>query len=114
MSNEQNTRHSILTYLVLAFTFSSPFYFLMLKAHTLGAAGGLYVLGIMWCPALAAVATLRLNGRKLSELGWSWPATNYALQSWALPLVYAFIAYLIVWSFKLGGFPNRQFMDQLV
>src|SRR5262249_20623324 len=113
MSGEQNSRQPVLIYLAFVFAFSSIFYFFMLKAHTLGAAGGLYVLGIMWCPALAAMATLKLNGRKLSELGWNWPATNYALLSWALPLLYAFIAYVIVWSFGLGGFPNHHFMDQL-
>src|SRR5262249_2704101 len=114
MSAEQNGRRPIATYLVLVFAFSSVFYFLMLKAHSLGAAGGLYVLGIMWCPAIAAMATLKLRGRKLSELGWSWPATSYALESWALPLLYSLVAYAIVWSFGLGGFPNRQFMEQLV
>lgn len=114
MSEQQKSGQPILTYLVLVLAFSSVFYFLMLKAHTLGAAGGLYVLGIMWCPALAAMATLKLSGRKLSELGWKWPATNYALQSWALPLLYSLIAYAIVWSFGLGGFPNHQFMEQLV
>ena len=113
MSREQNSRRPVLIYLALVFAFSSIFYFLMLKAHTLGAAGGIYVLGIMWCPALAAMATLKLSGRRLSELGWRWPATNYALLSWALPLLYTFIAYVIVWSFGLGGFPNHQFMDQL-
>src|SRR5262249_26851958 len=73
-----------------------------------------YVLGIMWCPAFAAMATLKLSGRNLGDLGWNWPAANYALQSWALPLLYAFMAYVVVWSLGLGGFPNRQFMDQLV
>jgi len=114
MSRQQNSRQSILTFLVLVFAFSSIFYFLVLKAHTLGAGGGLYVLGTMWCPALAAITTLKLSGRQLSELGWNWPATNYATQSWVLPLLYTFIAYVIVWSFGLGGFPNHQFMDQLV
>jgi uncharacterized protein len=99
---------------LLVFASSAVFYFLMLKAHTLGAAGGLYVLGIMWCPALAAVATLKLSGRKLSELGWDWPVTRYAVLSWALPLLYTLIAYGIVWSLGLGGFPNHAFMDQLV
>jgi len=114
MPVQQSSRRPVLTYLVLVLAFSAVFYFLMLKSHTIGAAGGLYVLGIMWCPALAAMATLKLIGRKLSELGWSWPATRYAFWSWALPLFYAFIAYVIVWSFGLGGFPNHQFMDQLV
>jgi len=113
MSVQQNSR-PLWTYLILVFGFSSVFYFLTLQAHTLGAAGGLYVLGIMWCPALAAIATLKLSGRQLSELGWKWPAPRYAWQSWALPLGYALVAYAIVWSFGFGGFPNRQFMDQLV
>ena len=42
----------------------------------------MYVLGLMWCPALAAVLTLRLNGRSISELGWKWGATKYQLESW--------------------------------
>src|SRR5215831_901698 len=114
MIAHENSRQPVLTYLLLVFALSAVFYFLMLKAHTLGAAGGLYVLGIMWCPALAAIATLKLSGRQLSELGWKWPAPRYAWQSWALPLGYALVAYAIVWSFGFGGFPNRQFMDQLV
>lgn len=111
---QKGSRQQIVTYLLLVFAFSSIFYFLMLKAHTLGAGGGLYVLGIMWCPALAGMATLKLNGRKLSELGWKWPASSYAVQSWFIPLFYAAITYAMVWSVGLGGFPNHEFMDQLV
>jgi membrane protease YdiL (CAAX protease family) len=110
----QSWSQQIVTYLVLVFAFSSVFYFLMLKAHTLGAGGGLYVLGIMWCPALAGMATLKLNGRNLTELGWKWPASKYAFQSWFIPLLYATITYVVVWSAGLGGFPNHEFMEQLV
>ncbi len=111
---EKNNWRQIITYLLLVFAFSSVFCFLMLKAHTLGAGGGLYVLGIMWCPALAGMATLKLNRRRLTELGWKWPASPYALQSWLIPLVYAAITYVIVWSTGLGGFPNHESMDELV
>ena len=90
------------------------FYFLILRARTLGAGGGLFVTGAMWCPALAAFATLKLNRRRLSELGWKWPARRYALASWYIPLCYAAIAYVIVWVSGLGAFPNHQFMDSLV
>src|SRR5215813_1886708 len=114
MIAKENSRQPVLTYLLLVFALSAVFYFLTLKAHTLGAAGGLYVLGIMWCPALAAMTTLRLNGRKIRELAWNWPAGKFAFQSWAIPLLYAFLAYSIVWSFGFGGFPNHQFMEQLV
>jgi hypothetical protein len=54
------------------------------------------------------MATLKLNGRKLSELGWKWPANGYAFQSWFIPLLYATITYLVVWSIGLGGFPNHE------
>jgi membrane protease YdiL (CAAX protease family) len=101
-------------YLLFVFLFSSLFYFLILRAHSLGAGGGVYTLGIMWCPALAAFATLKLNGRRPAELGWKWPATRYAAMSWYVPLLYAGIAYLIVWICGFGGFPNHQFMESLV
>jgi membrane protease YdiL (CAAX protease family) len=101
-------------YVVFVFLFSSVFYFLMLRAHTLTGGGGLYVTGIMWCPALAAFATLTLNGRSFSDLGWKWPARKYAAMSWYVPLVYAGIAYVIVWSLGLGGFPNHEFIQGLV
>jgi membrane protease YdiL (CAAX protease family) len=113
MTEQRSSRQQVAIYLVIVFALSSIFYFLVLRAHTLGAAGGLYVRGLMWCPALAAFATLKLNGRKLSDLGWKWPQTSYAVQSWFIPLLYATIAYVIVWSLGLGGVPNHQFTGQL-
>jgi hypothetical protein len=114
MPEPASPRHQVITYFVLVFLFSSVFYFLILRAHTLGAGGGLYVISIMWCPALAAGVTLRLNGRKLADLGWNWPRPPYAAMSWFVPLLYASIAYIIVWVGGLGGFPNHDFMQKLV
>jgi len=68
----------------------------------------------MWCPALAALTTLKLNRLPLHELGWKWPQTNYAAMSWYIPLLYATVAYLFVWGTGLGGFPNHEAMQQLV
>jgi uncharacterized protein len=109
-----SSRRQVLTYLVLVFLFSCVFYFLIIHAKQIGAGGGLYVTGIMWCPALAAITTMKLNGRKLAELGWKWPAGRYALASWYVPLAYAGVAYGVVWIGGLGGFPNHEFMDSLV
>lgn len=114
MSDQKRSRRQVGIYLLLVFAFSSLFYFLMLRAHTLGAGTGMFVFGIMWCPALAAMATLKLNDRNLLDLGWKWPQTKYAVQSWSIPLAYATITYVIVWSTGLGGFPNGEFMGQLV
>ena len=114
MSAPNKSRRQIATFLLLLFAFSAVFYCLILVAHKLEAGRGLYVSGLMWCPALAAVTTLKLSGQKLSGLGWKWPETRYAVASWFIPLLYATIGYLIIWIFGFGGFPNQEFMGQLV
>jgi uncharacterized protein len=114
MTGQRSSRQQVGIYLLFVFAFSSVFYFLTLRAHTLGAGAGLFVFGIMWCPAIAGMATLKINGRDLTDLGWKWPQTTYAVQSWFIPLLYATIAYVIVWATRLGGFPNHDFMDHLV
>ena len=113
MPGNRNSRQQIAIYLLLVLAFSSVFYFLILRAHSIGGGGGLFVFGIMWCPALAGMATLKLSGRDLRDLGWKWPQSPYALQSWFIPLLYAAIAYGIVWVARLGGFPNHEFMGVL-
>ena len=44
--------HSIRTFLVLTFTFSSVFYALMIVSGHVGGGAGRYATGIMWCPGL--------------------------------------------------------------
>src|SRR5215469_4838412 len=102
----------MLTFVLLVFVFNVPFNYLMIRAHSIRAGGLLYAWGIMWCPALAAIAVLKLNGRKLSELGWSWRRTKYQLMSWLIPLLYTTITYLIVWASGLGAIPNPEFVQR--
>lgn len=97
-------RKQLFTYLVLVLAFSSVFYFLIIKSGHLGGAGGGYVLGLMWCPAMAAMVTCKLNRRSISSLGWKWGETRYQVASYFIPLLYATIAYVIVWITGLGGF----------
>lgn len=113
MATSGRSRIQVLTYLVIVFLFSSFFYFLILHSGSLGNGRGLYVLGLMWCPALAGMLTLRLNGRSLSDLGWKWGETKYQVSSWYIPLLYASIAYAIVWISHLGAFGNPEFTDSL-
>jgi uncharacterized protein len=114
MSQAGRSRVQVLTYLVLVFGFSSFFYFLVLRAGSLKYGGGLYTSGLMWCPALAGMLTLRLNKRSISELGWKWGETRYQALSWLVPLLYTSIAYSIVWVFHFGAFGNPDFYKSLV
>lgn len=114
MTRPKSSRMQVVVYLFLVFAFSSFFYFLVLRSGSLGNGRGLYVVGLMWCPALAGMLTLRLNGRSISELGWKWGKTKYQLWSWFIPLLYASIGYAIVWIAGFGGFGNRGFLDAIV
>ena len=114
MGERKSSRVQILIYLVLVFAFSSFYYFLILHSGSLGNGGGRYVLGLMWCPALAGMLTLRLNGRSIADLGWKWGETKYQLWSWLIPLLYASIAYAIVWIAGFGAFGNPDYYSALV
>ena len=104
----QSSQQQILTYMLLVFVFNVPFDYLMIRAHSIRAGDFLYVSGIMWCPALAAMAVLKLNGRKLSELGWGWGKPKYQLLAWLIPFVYSTMTYVIVWASGLGAVPNPE------
>ena len=114
MAPPRSSRKPVLIYLVLVFTFSSLFYFLILHSGSLGNRRGMYVWGLMWCPALAAMLTLRLNGRSISQLGWKWGETKCQIQSWFIPRLYASLTYVVFWVARFGAFGNREYLDALV
>lgn len=114
MAAPRSSRMQVLIYVVLVFAFSSLFYFLILHSGSLSNGRGMYVLGLMWCPALAGMLTLRLHGRSIAQLGWKWGETKYQIQSWFIPLLYASIAYVIVWVAGFGAFGNPEYLDALV
>ena len=68
----------------------------------------LYVGPLMWCPALAAFATLAIRGRKLSSLPWRWGKWRFNLGAFAMPILYVAIAYGLIWGLGLGGFPDPE------
>lgn len=105
-------RRKLACFLLLTFALSSFFYYRIIASKTLGAAGGLYVIGLMWCPGLAAVLTTFLYQHDLRGLGWGWGRTRYQLWSLAIPILYSLGAYLVVWLTGLGGFYNPEFADQ--
>lgn len=98
----KNKFKPIAIFLSITFALSSIFYFLIIDAGTLSAGNGLYGFALMWCPGISAIITMLLLKRKLSQLGWKWGLSKYQLRSYVIPLLYAFIAYGIIWTFGLG------------
>ncbi|HXP65113.1 MAG TPA: type II CAAX endopeptidase family protein [Steroidobacteraceae bacterium] len=97
---------NILCFLALTALFSSFFWTLIISAGHVGAGRGLYVAGLMWCPAFAAVATVRLRHLDWESLGLRWGGARFALFSYLTPLAYAAIGYALIWSFGFGFFPD--------
>ncbi len=107
----QEPRTRILVYLLCTFGLSSIFYTLIIRDGHLGAAHGLYVFALMWCPGVSAIITSLLLGRPLRAIGWSW-SWKYQGASYIIPIAYATIAYAVVWSLGYGGVPNWATVDK--
>ena len=62
----------------------------------------------MWCPAIAAIITMKLKGRSISSLNWGWGSWKYIRSSYFVPTFYVLITYTLIWLFGLGGLPNEE------
>jgi membrane protease YdiL (CAAX protease family) len=106
-------RKAIGIFLFFTFALSSIYYFLILHTGKLSAGGGIYVTGLMYCPALSAIITCRILKRKISLLGWQWGNPRYQLWAFLIPLIYSLVAYLIIWLSGWGGFYNTGFVKDI-
>ncbi len=103
----------IWTFIVLVFLLSSVFYWLILSKESLEEAGPL-VLGIMWCPGIAAIITSLIYYKSIKGLGWKLGKVKYLLLSLLIPISYALLPYLIVWLTGLGKFNPSNFEENML
>jgi len=113
MDLQQQARKKIITFLALTFGLSSIQYFLILRAGSMQVQSGLYVFLLMWSPGVAALITQLIFQRNIRGLGWTWGKSRYQLLSYAIPLLYALVAYGVVWITGLGKFPDPGFISLL-
>jgi membrane protease YdiL (CAAX protease family) len=99
-------------YVLLTFAFSTYFYFLVIRSGHLEGGGGLWVVGLMWCPAAAALVASLVTGRSLREIGWRW-SWRYAGIAYAVPLAYALLVYGAAWALGLCRVPDPVFAAAL-
>jgi membrane protease YdiL (CAAX protease family) len=103
-SMQNKTKKKIFTYLTFLIAFSGIFYALILRAGTLAAEGGLFVLGLMWVPGFSAILTQLIFEHSLRGLGWKPGRFKYLLIGYFLPIVYGLVVYGITWTSGLGTF----------
>ncbi|WP_417481356.1 CPBP family intramembrane glutamic endopeptidase [Maricaulis sp.] len=95
---------TIIIFLVIVTGLSAVFHYAIVNLNPTS----LYVGPLMWCPALAAFATLAIRRRKLSSLPWRWGKWRFNLGAFAMPILYVAIAYGLIWGLGLGGFPDPE------
>jgi uncharacterized protein len=98
------TKKELWTFLIITLVLSSLYDYLIISSGSLQSKGGLYSLGLMWSPAIAALITNIIYQGNLRGMGWGWGKTRYQLISYFLPILYATPAYGFVWLVGLGGF----------
>lgn len=109
MTAPASPERRVAVYLALTLALSSIFWFLIIRAGSMGAHGGAYVYALMWCPAAAAILTSLATGRRLREIGWRW-SSRWALAAYAIPVAYGLIAYGATWALGLGSVPDGAFL----
>lgn len=114
-SNDRvSTTRELTTFLVLTFALSAVWYTLIIRAGSLGAHGGAYVLALMWSPGVSALATRLIFQRNLRGQGWRLGELRWVGLAYILPLLYATPAYGFVWLTKLGGVDLGNFKTGIV
>ncbi len=89
-------------FVLVAYGISAPFEYLAISAGSMGASGGLYALGGMWSPGLAAFITAAVFREEVDPFGWHLGKVRYQVYSLLIPFLYASVGYGMIWLFGFG------------
>ncbi len=109
MASSASNRTQVATYLGIVLGTSAIFWWLIISGGSLAGHGGLYVLGLMWCPGVAGLTTRLAYQGNLKGHGWGWGGTRWQLLAYALPIAYAAAVYGIVWLTGTGALDLSRF-----
>lgn len=93
-------------FLTICFLSSSVFWVLIGLAKASREAGR-FTEGLMWCPAVAAFAAIRIGGWKNGDLGLRWARWRYICVGLSVPIAYSSFAYLLVSALGFASFPEH-------
>ena len=104
LSVRKEAWETIFIFLAIVTIISSLFHYAIVNLYP----SRIYIGALMWCPAVAAIITLKIKGRSISSLNWNWENWKYIRLSYFVPALYVSITYLLIWLFTLGGLPNEE------
>lgn len=103
-SKSKETWKTIFIFLAIVTLLSSLFHYAIVNLYP----SRIYIGALMWCPALAAILTMRLKGRSISSLDWNLGNWKYIRWSYFIPALYALVTYILIWLFGLGGLATKE------
>jgi len=103
-SEIKETWKTIAIFLTIVTILSALFHYAIVNLHP----SRIYIGGLMWCPALATIITLKIKKRSISSLNWNWGNWKYIRLSYLIPALYALITYILIWFFGFGTFANNE------
>lgn len=103
--SKNDAKKQVVTYTILTFLFSIPFYYLVsrLEGGIESPDAAIYILALMWMPAIAGLITSLIYRKSIRGMGWGLGKGKYYLIAYLLPVLYAGVAYGLVWLLGLGG-----------
>ncbi|MBU1011968.1 MAG: CPBP family intramembrane metalloprotease [Bacteroidetes bacterium] len=101
-------------FVVLTYVISTPFMFLAIINGSMNAAHGLYALGGMSSPSVAALITVLIFKKEVGSFGWHWGKWKYQIWSILIPFFYCLIGYSLVWLLGLGNLLPEKVVSRLV
>jgi membrane protease YdiL (CAAX protease family) len=104
---------AISVYLALTIALSSLFWAPMIVSGRVLGAHGAYAVGLEWCPGSAALLTCAILRIDLASLGWHWRPWRWQILAYVTPFAICAVAYGVVWTTGLGGFPNMKTVADL-
>jgi hypothetical protein len=90
--NQNDVTKRVITYVILVFVLSAPFYYLVRQNGGLEGSGQFYMFPLMWMPGVAGLITTFVYQRNIRSMGWGLGKPKYYL-----------IVYGVVWLTGLGG-----------
>ena len=66
---------------------------------------------IMWTPAITAIIVALATKFPFNSFGWKF-SSKWAGVGWMTPVLYATIAYVLIWVFGLGDVPSPTFLER--
>jgi len=104
MSETKETWKTILIFLTSVTFLSAIFHYAIVNLYP----SRINIGGLMWCPAIATIITLRIKGRSISSLNWKWGSWKYIRLSYFIPALYSLFTYVLIWIFGFGSIANEE------